>query len=140
MSGPGSKFVVLRVRDSELANGGNWVYVWIDEAALVVYVGATGLDPRTRVWLHLHHHDPEIGRIAARFSRLPTSELDVLAMSIPEEVSRADVRDVLGARLAEEGLLADDAMTDHLQLVLDPGEETSELVEHFVARLRSQLL
>ena len=140
MSGSGSEFVVLRVRDAELADAGSWVYAWIDEAALVVYVGATGLDPQTRVWLHLHHDDPEIGRMAARFSRWPTSELDVLAMSVPEKVSRADVRDVLGARLAEEGLLADDAMTDHLQLVLDPGEETIELVEHFVARLRSQLL
>jgi len=132
--------VVLRVRDGELADAGSWVYVWIDEAALVVYVGATGLDPQTRAWLHLHHDDPEIGRLAARFSRLLTSELDVLAMSVPEAVSRADVRDLLGARLAEEGLLADDAITDHLQLVLDPGEETVELVEHFVARLRSQLL
>ena len=140
MSGSGSEFVVLRVRDGELADAGSWVYVWIDEAALVVYVGATGLDPETRVWLHLHHDDPEIGRLAARFSRLPTSELDVLAMSVPEAVSRADVRDLLGARLAEEGLLADDAITDHLQLVLDPGEETVELVERFVARLRSQLL
>lgn len=140
MSGSGSEFVVLRVRDGELAGAGNWVYVWIDEAALVVYVGATGLDPQTRAWLHLHHDDPEIGCMAARFSRLPTSELDVLAMSVPEAVSRADVRDLLGARLAEEGLLADDAITDQLQLVLDPGEETVELVEHFVARLRSQLL
>jgi hypothetical protein len=140
VSGSGSEFVVLRVRDGELADAGNWVYVWIDETALVVYVGATGLDPQTRVWLHLNHDDPEIGRMAARFPRLPTSELDVLAMSVPEEVSRADVRDVLGARLAEEGLLADDAITDHLQLVLDPGEETIELVERFVARLRSQLL
>jgi hypothetical protein len=140
VSGSGSEFVVLRVRDGELAHAGSWVYVWIDEAALVVYVGATGLDPQTRVWLHLHHDDAEIGRMAARFSRLPTSELDVLAMSVPEAVSRADVRDLLGARLAEEGLLADDAITDHLQLVLDPGEETVELVEHFVARLRSQLL
>lgn len=140
MSASGSEFVVLRVRDGELAGAGNWVYVWIDEAALVVYVGATGLDPQTRAWLHLHHDDPEIGCMAARFSRLPTSELDVLAMSVPEAVSRADVRDLLGARLAEEGLLADDAITDQLQLVLDPGEETVELVEHFVARLRSQLL
>ena len=140
MSGSGSEFVVLRVRDGELADAGSWVYVWIDEAALVVYVGATGLDPQTRAWLHLHHDDPEIGRLAARFSRLLTSELDVLAMSVPEAVSRADVRDLLGARLAEEGLLADDAITDHLQLVLDAGEETVELVEHFVARLRSQLL
>ena len=62
----------------------------------------------------------------ARFRRLSTSELEVLAMRVPEEVSRADVRDALGARLAEEGLLADDAITDHLQLASTPSEETIE--------------
>ena len=141
MARPGeSEFVVLRVRGGDLADAGDWVYTWIEETGLVVYVGATGLDPHTRIWLHVHHDDPEIGRMAARLSRLPSSELDVLAMMIPEEVSRADVRDVLGARLADEGLLADDAITDHLQLVLDPGEDALELVEHYIARLRSHVL
>jgi hypothetical protein len=135
-----SEFVVLRVRDGDLADPRNWVYVWVDQAGLVVYVGATGLDPRTRVWLHLHDGDPEVGRIAARFERLSSAQLDVLAMEVPEEVSRADVRDALGARLADERLLAQDAITDHLQLVLDPGEDVLELVERFVARLRSHLL
>lgn len=134
-----AEFVVLHVRDGELG-GGNWVYAWVDEAGLVVYVGATGLDPRTRVWLHLHDSDPDVGRMAARFERLFDSALDVLAMSIPEEVSRADVRDALGARLGEEGLLAEDALTDHLQLPLDSSAETLELADRFVARLRSQLL
>ena len=140
MGGESSEFVVLRVRDGDLADARNWVYVWVDEAGLVVYVGATGLDPRTRVWLHLHDGDPEVGRIAARFERLSSAQLDVLAMEVPDEVSRADVRDALGARLADEGLLAEDAVTDHLQLVLDPGEDVLELVERFVARLRSHLL
>jgi hypothetical protein len=138
VSDAGSEFVVVPVRDGEVAEG-NWVYAWIDDAAAVVYVGATGLDPHTRVWLHLHDPDPDIGRIAARFERLASSQLDVLAMRVPEEISRVDVRDALGARLADEGLLADDAITDHLQLVLDPGEETLELAERFVARLRSYL-
>jgi len=51
------EFVVVRVRDGEL-QAGNWVYAWIDKAGPVVYVGATGLDPRTRVWLHVHDPDP----------------------------------------------------------------------------------
>jgi hypothetical protein len=135
-----SEFVVARVRDGELVDTGNWVYAWLDDAGRVVYVGATGLDPRTRVWLHLHDDDPEVGRMAARFERLSDSQLTVLAMSVPEEISRADVRDALGARLADEGLLAEDAITDHLQLPLDSGAETLELAERFVARLRSSLL
>jgi hypothetical protein len=134
------EFVVARVRDGELVDTGSWVYAWLDEAGLVVYVGATGLDPRTRVWLHLHDEDPEVGRMAARFERLSDSQLAVLAMSVPEEISRADVRDALGARLADEGLLAEDAITDHLQLPLDSMAETLELAERFVARLRSHLL
>ena len=136
----GSEFVVVRVREAELAEAGNWVYAWVDQTRLVVYVGATGLDPRTRVWLHLHDQDPDVGRMAARFERLAESELDVLAMSVPDEVSRADVRDALGVRLADEGLLADDAITDHLQLPLASSPETLELAERFVARLRSHLL
>jgi hypothetical protein len=134
-----SEFIVLPVRAGELADAGNWVYAWVDQAGLVVYVGATGLRPHTRVWLHLHDADPDIGRMAARFGRLAETELDVLAMSVPAEVSRADVRDALGVRLADEGLLADDAITDHLQLPLDPSAETMELAERFVARLRSYL-
>jgi hypothetical protein len=137
MAGESSEFVILRVRDGELSDEGSWVYAWVDEAGLVVYVGATGLDPRTRAWLHLHETDPDIGRMAARFERLSVSQLDVLAMSVPEGVSRADVRDALGARLAEEGLLAEDAITDHLQLPLESSPETVELAERFVARLRT---
>ncbi len=139
MSDSGSEFVVLHVRDGELTDEENWVYTWVDETGLVVYVGATGLDPHTRVWLHLHHADPDVGRIAAGFERLPTAELDVLAMVVPEEVSRADVRDALGVLLADEGLLAEDAITDHLQLPLASSAVTRELAERFVARLRAYL-
>jgi hypothetical protein len=128
------------VRAGELADAGNWVYAWIDEAGRVVYVGASGLDPHTRVWLHLHDPDPGVSRMAARFGRLAESELDLLAMSVPDAVSRADVRDALGVLLGDEGLLADDAVTDHLQLPLDSSAEVVELAERFVARLRSHLL
>ena len=139
MTDPGSEFVLLRVRDGELTDEENWVYAWVDESGLVVYVGATGLDPHTRVWLHLHDVDPDVGRMAARFERLSTTELDVLAMVVPEEVSRADVRDALGVLLADEGLLAEDAITDHLQLPFTSDAVTLELAERFVARLRAYL-
>jgi hypothetical protein len=139
VSGPGPEFVVVRVRSGELVEAGSWVYVWVDETDRVVYVGATGLDPRTRAWLHVHDPDPEVGRIGAQFGRLTTSQLDVVAMRIPDAVPRAEVRDVVGARLADEALLAEDAITDQLQLALEPADETVEFAERFVARLRSYL-
>ena len=88
------------------------MYAWLERGA-VVYVGATGLAPATRTWLHVHDPDPEVGRMAARFERLAEAELDVLAMRVPDEVSRADIRDAVGARLEEEGLLAPGAIIDH---------------------------
>ena len=130
---------MVRVREGEVVGDENWVYTWIKADGGVVYVGATGLDPGTRVWLHLHDPDPDVGRMAARFDRLAASQLEVLAMRVPDEMSRADVRDVLGARLADEGLLAEDAITDHLQLVLAPPAEALELADRYVARLRSYL-
>ena len=139
MAATDDEFVLLRVRDGELAEGESWVYVWLDDAGGVVYVGATGLDPRTRAWLHLHHPDPEVGRLRARFERFGTAELEVVAMRVPDGVARADVRDALGARLADEGLLAEDAITDHLQLPLTASEETQALVERLVARVRSHV-
>ena len=132
-------FVLLRVRDGELAESENWVYVWLDDAGGVVYIGATGLDPRTRAWLHLHHPDPEIGRLRARFARHDTGELEVLAMRVPPGVARADVRDALGARLADEGLFAEGAITDHLQRPLAASEESQELAEHLLARVRAHV-
>ena len=129
------EFVLLRVREGDLAEVGSWVYVWLDDSRRVVYVGATGLDPRTRAWLHLHDPDPDVGRLRARLERLATTDLDVLAMRVPDEIHRADVRDALGARLADERLLARDAITDHLQLPLEPTEEAIALVERFLARM-----
>jgi hypothetical protein len=131
------EFVVVPVRGGEIDVEQGWVYTWVDSDGRAVYVGATGLDPRTRTWLHLHDSDPDVGRMRARFEALADSSLDVLAMRLPDEVSRAEVRDVLGARLADERLLADDAITDHLQLALDASSEALELADYYVARLRS---
>jgi hypothetical protein len=137
VSAAGSEFVVLRVRGGELVEQGSWVYVWIGPDDAVVYVGATGLDPSTRVWLHLHDDDPDVGRMRAQFEQLAETRLAVLAMRVPGAVPRAEVRDVLGARLGEENMLGSAAITDHLQLVLEPTPEATELAERFVARLRS---
>jgi hypothetical protein len=132
----GAEFVLVGVRDGELDEE-NWVYTWIDADGAVVYVGATGLDPRTRVWLHLHDPDPDVGRMSASFERLADTQLEVLAMRVPGELSRAEVRDVLGERLREEGLLGEDAITDHLQLVLQATPEVLEVADRYVARLRA---
>jgi hypothetical protein len=131
-----TEFVLVGVHGGELDEE-NWVYTWIDTDGAVVYVGATGLDPATRVWLHLHDPDPDVGRMSARFERLPETELEVLAMRVPDELSRAEVRDVLGERLREEGLLGEDAITDHLQLVLAATSEALEVADRYVARLRA---
>jgi hypothetical protein len=135
----GPEFLVVNVRDGEIADAGSWVYAWLECAAdfAVVYVGATGLDPSTRMWLHLNDPDPDVGRMAARFERLATTELDVLAMRVPNEISRADVRDAIGARLEADGLLAPDALVDHLQPLVDPPAECVELADRFVARVRT---
>ena len=138
MPSANAEFVLVRVRDGELDEE-NWVYTWIDVEGVVVYVGATGLDPRTRVWLHLHDADPDVGRMSARFERLADTPLEVLAMRVPDELSRAEVRDVLGERLRDEGLLGEDAITDHLQLVLEATTEALEVAERYVARLRVYL-
>jgi hypothetical protein len=137
MAGSEIEFVVVPVHGGEIDVEQGWVYTWVDSEGRAVYVGATGLDPRTRTWLHLHDPDPDIGRMRARFDGLAESSLDVLAMRLPEEVSRSEVRDALGARLADEDLLADDAITDHLQLALEPSSEALELADHYIARLRS---
>jgi hypothetical protein len=77
----------LRVRGGELESGGQWVYGWIAPDG-VVYVGATALHPETRTWLHLHHEDPEIGRVRARFAGWETEELDVVAVELDAAVDR----------------------------------------------------
>jgi hypothetical protein len=139
LAAEGPEFLVVHVRDGEIADAGSWVYAWLERGAdfAVVYVGATVLHPATRMWLHLNDPDPEIGRMAARFDRLAAAQLDVLAMRVPDEISRADVRDAVAARLEAERLLAADAIVDHLQPLVDPPPECVELADHFVARVRT---
>jgi len=98
--------LVLRVRGGEVADAGSWVYAWVG-AEGVVYVGATGLHPATRTWLHLHDDDPNVGRLRARYPSSATEELDVVALRLPEGVDRQEVKHAVVARLGERGLLSE---------------------------------
>ena len=125
--------LVLRVKEGELETGGQWVYAWLAPEG-IVYVGATALHPETRTWLHLHHDDPEVGRMRARFPELASEELDVLAVELPEDVDRQRVRHGAVALLAERGHLSPRQVCDP-PLETEPHPET----ESFVAALEDRL-
>jgi hypothetical protein len=102
---------VMYVRDGELVEDGSWVYVWLRSAEerWVVYVGGTGLAPATRTWLHLHHDDPEIGRIKSAYPAAGGDlgeALEVHAFRMPNGVPRRAVRDAVIRRMAEAGVLS----------------------------------
>ena len=80
--------VVLHVHGGEITDAGSWVYAWlrVDYDRPVIYVGATGLQPGTRAWLHLHVPDPDIGRVAARYPSALDEPLEVVAVQVPEGV------------------------------------------------------
>jgi hypothetical protein len=103
--------VALQVRDGELVDSGSWVYVWLRPGSerRVIFVGATALPPAARMWLHLHHEDPDIGWIAARYPVAggdANETFDILAFPVPEGVARRAMRDALIARLAAAGELS----------------------------------
>jgi hypothetical protein len=104
----GDDLVVATIREGDV-QGGSWVYAWVrvEGDLRVVYVGATGLHPMTRAWLHLHHDDPSLGRVRALLPQAATEPFDVLAVRVPPHVARAAVKTALIARLAGEGLLSD---------------------------------
>jgi hypothetical protein len=106
-----SDLLVLRVRDGTIADAGSWVYAWVG-ASGVVYVGATGLAPVTRTWLHLHDEDPNVGRLRARYPDSAHEELDVIALRLPEDVDRQEVKHAVLTRLGERGLLSERHVCD----------------------------
>jgi hypothetical protein len=124
--------LTLRVRGGELEQE-PWVYAWLS-AGGVVYVGATGLHPATRTWLHLHDDDPDVGRLRARFPELADEELEVVAVRLSADVDRQRVRHGAVALLAERGLLADRHVCDP-PLEASPHPET----DAFVAALEERL-
>jgi hypothetical protein len=125
--------VVLRVKDGELESGGQWVYAWLAHDG-VVYVGATALHPETRTWLHLHHEDPDVARMHARFPGLANEELEVLALELPDDVDRQRVRNGAVPLLAECGLLSPRQVCDP-PLEAKPHADT----DRFVAAIEEHL-
>ena len=125
--------MLVRVREGELEHGPQWVYAWLAHDG-VVYVGATALHPETRTWLHLHHDDPQIGRMRARFEGLAAEELDVVAFELPDDVDRQQVRHGAVTELGARGLLSE-------RQVCDPPLEVapSPVTERFVAAIEQRL-
>ncbi len=125
--------MLLRVRAGELEGGRQWVYAWLARDG-VVYVGATALHPETRTWLHLHHDDPEIGRMRARLAEHASEELDVVAVELPDGVDRQQVRHSAVTALSDRGLLSE-------RQVCDPplGFPSSPETERFVAEIEERL-
>ena len=125
--------MLLRVRAGELETGPQWVYAWLADDG-VVYVGATTLHPETRTWLHLHHDDPEIGRMRACFEGLAAEELDVVAVELADDVDRQQVRHGAVTLLAERGLLSQRHVCDP-PLPAEPTAQAEELVGALAKRL-----
>jgi hypothetical protein len=125
--------LTLHVRDGEL-EAEPWVYAWLAKHG-VVYVGATALHPATRTWLHLHDEDPNVGRMRERYSELAGEELDVLALRLPPEVDRQQVRHSAVALFTERGLLSERHVCDP-PLPAEPTALADELVAAVEERLR----
>ena len=126
--------MLLRVRAGELEAGSQWVYAWVARDG-VVYVGATALHPETRTWLHLHHDDPEIGRMRARFAALADEELDVVAVELADDADRQRVRHGAVPLLEAQGLLSGRHVCDP-PLAAAPTPQAEELVAAVEERLR----
>jgi hypothetical protein len=132
--------VDLRVRAGEVESAGTWVYAWLAHDG-VVYVGATALHPETRTWLHLHHEDPNIGRMRARYASLAEDELDVVALQLGEDVDRQRVRHGAVRLLEARGLLSERNVCDP-PLEAEPTPQAEELIDrvflaHHVARFNA---
>ncbi len=102
------RIVRFEVQSGEIVQTASWVYVWLagNSDRRAIYVGATGMNPSTRAWLHLHHDDPEIGRILARYPAAKAEALAVFAVQLPDHISRQEMRAAVTARLRDEGLLS----------------------------------
>lgn len=125
---------IVRVRQGEVRPSGSWLYVWIDvHEASVAYVGGTGYDPELRAYLHLTSEDVSFGRVRASVPRYRERDFDVLAVALPEGVSRPDAKRALVAALAAAGLAEGDEAADRMPSVTD---SIIESIGHHLAELR----
>lgn len=126
-----------------MAGCGSWLYVWMTATdRRVICVGGTGLPPEVRAWLHLKDPHPDIGRIAARYPAVATTDIDVLARRLAEKTSRPKAKAMLIRRLSKAGLLAVDYVGDHpVTDDLQPPDPALEaLLDDFVAHVAAHQL
>jgi len=104
---------VVKIKDGDLVEKGSWVYVWIrfGETTEVVYVGATGLPPQVRAWLHLHEEDPRVGRVRAERPDALQGELVVHAFRLDASLDRRRVKNAL-VTILDGNQLPDHALSD----------------------------
>ena len=124
------------MRNGEIAGAGSWVYAWVG-ASGVLYVGATGLPPAVRTWLHLHDDDPNVGRLRARYPSSMHEELDVIALRLPDGVDRREVKHAVVTRLGERGLLSDRHVCDPPAAVASAAAAVDLLVEAVAEHVRA---
>ena len=93
------------------------------------------MDPSTRAWLHLHHEDPEIGRILARYPATRTEAFAVFALQLPDNISRHAVRSALTARLSNDDLLSERFVGDPPDAALDVEPEALPYVDQLAAAI-----
>jgi hypothetical protein len=101
--------VVVSVRDLDIVPDESWAYIWVRSLTKsVIYVGATGVHPSLRTWLHLNHTNPEVARVAKRFTDIGgdiTEEFFVVGYVVPPQLSRAEVRDAVVDALSSTSAL-----------------------------------
>jgi hypothetical protein len=101
--------VVVSVRDLDIVSDESWAYIWVRSLTKsVIYVGATGVHPSLRTWLHLNHTNPEVGRVAQRFTDAGgdiTEEFFIVGYVVPPQLSRAEVRDAVVDALSSTSAL-----------------------------------
>ncbi len=94
----------FEIKDGDFAEAGSWVYVWLRPTAArdVIYVGATGLPPAARFWLHLHHDDPRFGRIRAHHPEALSGDVVVRVFRLDPSLDRKLVKQAVVALLDGE--------------------------------------
>lgn len=83
-------------------DAGSWVYLWRTDDGRVAYVGATWMPPKVRAWLHVHHDDPDLGRIRAQHPELVDQRVEVVAFEVAGGIDRQQVRQALTSIVAAE--------------------------------------
>lgn len=92
----------VALHDGELEES-SWIYAWIHDTdpPAVAYIGATGLPPVVRAWLHIHDDDPDVGRVRAQHPELLLGDATVRAFQIHPDLDRQEVKAVVLSQLAE---------------------------------------